>query len=409
MATFKPIVFSTKNHIKTDGTTNIKFRLYHNKQSQYIPTEYYIEPSYMNSGGEISSLHPASDLFNYELGEITQKYRKAVLKLGSSRLSNMSCSELRDYIVDASRPDYNFIDFVAFSLNVIAETDKEKTAEWYQTSLNSFIWFFGKNKIDARDITRKKIKDWMKQLKKAGQSGKPLKPGAISNYVRGLRALYNLCKSEYNDEDYDLIRIPNKPFDKEDIPVYRRMRRNISIEDLLAIRDYKSDLKRVNMSRDIFMMMFYLMGININDLYKSNEPVRGRLDYERSKTDTDDNSNNFVLSINIEPELSVLIDKYSSNGFLSDLKRYSNVKNITKAVNIGLSVISEDLNLPKITTNWARHSWATIARNKAKIHKADVDFCLGHVNNDYKMADIYIDIDYSICDEANRAVLNLLL
>ena len=157
------------------------------------------------------------------------------------------------------------------------------------------------------------------------------------------------------------------------------------------------------------MMMFYLMGININDLYKSNEPVRGRLDYERSKTDTDDNSNNFVLSINIEPELSVLIDKYSSNGFLSDLKRYSNVKNITKAVNIGLSVISEDLNLPKITTNWARHSWATIARNKAKIHKADVDFCLGHVNNDYKMADIYIDIDYSIFDESNRAVLNLLL
>ena len=33
---------------------------------------------------------------------------------------------------------------------------------------------------------------------------------------------------------------------------------------------------------------------------------------------------------------------------------------------------------------------------------------LGHVNNDYKMADIYIDIDYSICDKANRAVLDLL-
>lgn len=35
MATFKPVVFTTKNHIKTDGTTNIKIRIYHNKDSQY--------------------------------------------------------------------------------------------------------------------------------------------------------------------------------------------------------------------------------------------------------------------------------------------------------------------------------------------------------------------------------------
>lgn len=55
-----------------------------------------------------------------------------------------------------------------------------------------------------------------------------------------------------------------------------------------------------------------------------------------------------------------------------------------------------------------RHTWASLARNKAGVPKADIDFCLGHVNNDYKMADIYIDIDYSICDKANRAVLDLL-
>lgn len=80
-----------------------------------------------------------------------------------------------------------------------------------------------------------------------------------------------------------------------------------------------------------------------------------------------------------------------------------------KAVNKGLEVISNELNLGvKVTTNWARHSWATIARNKAGVPKADIDFCLGHVNNDHKMADIYIDIDYSIFDKSNRLVLNLL-
>lgn len=56
----------------------------------------------------------------------------------------------------------------------------------------------------------------------------------------------------------------------------------------------------------------------------------------------------------------------------------------------------------------SRHSWASIARNKAGVPKADIDFCLGHVNNDYKMADIYIDIDYSVFDKSNRAVLDML-
>lgn len=409
MATFKPIVFTTKNHIKTDGTTNIKIRVYHNKESQYISTDYYIPPGALGTDGIISSLYPAADLLNYELGELIQRYRKICLQLGSFRISKMSSSELRDHIVSTLKPDYDFIDFVSFSKKVISGTEKGKTAEWYRTSLNSFVWFFGKDKIDARDITRKKVSDWIRQLRNSGQSGKPLKNGAISNYVRGVRALYNLCKNEYNDQDHDLIRIPNCPFDNEDIPIYKRIKRNISLSEIKTIRDYKTDLKRVAMSRDVFMMMFYLMGININDLYRLDPPKFGRINYERSKTNTNDNINNFMLSIKIEPELQSLIDKYSKDGFLSELKKYSNIRNFTKAVNKGLSVICNDLKIQKITTNWARHSWASIARNKAKVAKADIDFCLGHVNNDYKMADIYIDIDYGICDDANRKVLDLLL
>ena len=38
MATFKAIVFQTGRHIKQDGTSNIKIRIYHNRESQYIAT-----------------------------------------------------------------------------------------------------------------------------------------------------------------------------------------------------------------------------------------------------------------------------------------------------------------------------------------------------------------------------------
>ena len=152
------------------------------------------------------------------------------------------------------------------------------------------------------------------------------------------------------------------------------------------------------------------MGINATDLFNLQPPVDGRIQYERSKTNTTGNKHGFVLSIRIEPELQRLFEKYSQDGFLSVLKsRYADSYAMIKAVNQRLKKISEKHEISKVTTNWARHTWASLARNKAGASKADIDFCLGHVSNDHKMADIYIDIDYSIFDKANRKVLDLLV
>lgn len=407
MATFKPVVFKSGKNIKSDGTTNIKIRVYHNKESQYISTEYYIEPDLMGDDGSILPFHPGADLFNFQLGEIIQKYRKVGLQLGAERSSKMSCSEYRDYITQATQPGFDFIDFVKFCEEHIKKTKKKKTAEWYQQSLDSFVWYYGKSKIDARDITRNKITDFIEKLKISGQKGRPLENGSISNYVRGLRAMYNECKKKHNQPDYDIIRIPNDPF-AVDIPVYKRRRRNVTVENIINIRDFESTSDRVCMSRDLFMMLFYLMGINIGDLFHIDPPTGGRLNYERSKTDTDDNEM-FSLSIKVEPELKILLDKYSSDGFLTDIKnRFVDSDSFRSSVNKGLKIIGDEIGVPKLSSNWARHSWASIARNKADISKSDIDFCLGHVSHEHKMADIYIDIDYSICDRANRKVLDLL-
>ncbi|WP_245542045.1 tyrosine-type recombinase/integrase [Proteiniphilum acetatigenes] len=300
------------------------------------------------------------------------------------------------------KPEY--IDFIDFTKTIIDNTVKEKTASWYQCSIDSFKKFWKSDKINACDITANRMREYKETLEKNG-----MQPGGINNYMRGIRSLFNKCKDHYNKEDYDIILIPNKPFKNVDIPEYRRRKKNIPIETVKRIRDGKFDTERENIARDMFMMMFYLMGINVNDLFNLSGPRYGRIEYERSKTNTDGNTSMFPLSIKVEPELKELIDKYSSGYFLSDIKtRYTCSYNFMKAINQGLEKISTEFNIPKITTNWARHSWASIARNKAKVPKADVDFCLGHVNNDYKMADIYIDIDYEICDDANRKVLNLL-
>ena len=151
MATFKPVVFS--KHLKSDGTSNIKIRIYHNQDSQYIATYYYIEPIYMSSSGEVLSESPGADMLNYELTNIIQGYRKNLLKLGSVTISKMTCKDLRNYLEAMSATDSDIIDFVAFSRGIIAVTKKEKTRDWYQVSLNVLIWHFGKEKINVKELT----------------------------------------------------------------------------------------------------------------------------------------------------------------------------------------------------------------------------------------------------------------
>ena len=66
MATFKAVVFQTGRHIKLDGTSNIKIRIYHNRESQYISTAYYIRPENMDESGRILSGVTNGEMIEYD-------------------------------------------------------------------------------------------------------------------------------------------------------------------------------------------------------------------------------------------------------------------------------------------------------------------------------------------------------
>ena len=110
MATFKAIVFQTGRHIKQDGTSNIKIRIYHNRESQYIATSYYIRPENMDDSGRILPNVPNSEMIEYEINAYIQKIRREYLKLGQERTQFMSCKDLKEEIEKSLVPDAEFID-----------------------------------------------------------------------------------------------------------------------------------------------------------------------------------------------------------------------------------------------------------------------------------------------------------
>ena len=72
MATFKAVDFQTGRHIKLDGTSNIKIRIYHNRESQYISTAYYIRPENMDESGRILSGVTNGEMIEYEINAYIQ-------------------------------------------------------------------------------------------------------------------------------------------------------------------------------------------------------------------------------------------------------------------------------------------------------------------------------------------------
>lgn len=60
------------------------------------------------------------------------------------------------------------------------------------------------------------------------------------------------------------------------------------------------------------------------------------------------------------------------------------------------------------TIYWARHTFATVARNACRISKDDVALALNHVDDEHRTTDIYIEKDWSIVDELQIKVIGLL-
>ena len=113
--------------------------------------------------------------------------------------------------------------------------------------------------------------------------------------------------------------------------------------------------------------------------------------------------------INVYKSEERLISIYQWYKSHLDWQKYVNIelKSIGTAIQTNLRKVDPKATYPlEISTNWARHTWATIARNVCRIDSDDVALCLGHEDADNKVNDIYIDYDYSIIDESNRKVLD---
>lgn len=228
-------------------------------------------------------------------------------------------------------------------------------------------------------------------------------------YMRCLRAVFN--RAIDNEET------TNYPFRRYAIKTEKTAHRALTDEQLKAIKEYPLQCDWREIYRDLFILSFYLCGINARDLLElpADAVQHGRLQYRRRKT-------GHLFNIVVVQQAAAIIERYRGKKLLlSPLEHYANYYDFLHHWNDALKKIGDvetvpdkvgkkrKLNYipiePKLSTYYARHTWATIAA-KLGISREVIAQCLGHTWAD--VTAIYIAPDVSAQDAAIKKVADFL-
>lgn len=245
------------------------------------------------------------------------------------------------------------------------------------------------------------------------------KANTISAYLRPIKTLFR----EALLETQPLIKENMNPFVNFRIPSNgSTKKRSLQLDDINAIRNV--DLKEESAywhARNYFLFMFNNMGLNIIDLVKltkgqivkakyddQDQLIEGRLIYTRSKSKSQ-------FSIKLTEESIAILNAYSIGlkahedfvfpmGFENSEVGYHRYQQHRKRINKRIKEVAKLAGIDdKVTTYFARHSWATIAKRKM-IPISVISEGLGH--KDMKTTQIYLDsFDDEVLDNANDKIV----
>lgn len=274
-----------------------------------------------------------------------------------------------------------------------------RTAETYQTTLNSFRRFRQGMDLSWEEFDVDLLREYECYLR-----SKRLMPNTISFYMRRLRAVHNKAVEDACLPD-------RRPFKKVYTSSEKTIKRAIPLKFIKRIKEMDlSHSPSHSLARDMFLLSFYLRGMSFVDmayLQKTNLK-NGVLTYRRRKTGQ-------LLTIRWESCMTRVAARYASSPsspyLLNILREEGDARrqyhNVQTAINRHLKEIGREMNLSlPLTMYVARHSWASIAREKG-IPLSVISEGMGHDSE--STTKIYLaSLEADVVDKANRMILGLL-
>lgn len=392
----KTHLFMDKRKPAADGRCPIKLSAYWQENGRkcriFIPTGVSILPSQWDAVRERDKRSNANNALLTAFTDKAKQFTAECLKNGTQAKG----TALRAFI---ESPTPTGEGLIAYAQHIASLKRARNTQKLYESTIAKLRDYAGEraDRLTFSDITPTWLAEWDAWMAQS------LSINGRAIHLRNLRAVFNAA---INDE-----RTTAYPFRRFKVKQEQTRKRSLSVEQLRQLRDYPCEPHH-RMYRDIFMLMFYLCGVNAADLLEAtpDQLKDGRFEYRRAKTGK-------LYSIKVEPEAQEIINRYKGTGHLLSIRdRYINRKNFSFRMNHELQEIGEMKRVgrggkkvyvplfPDLTAYWSRHTWATIAAS-LDIPIETISAALGHSYGSPTTA-IYIAFDQRKVDDANRRVID---
>jgi len=397
MASVK-VKFRSSTQEGKEGT--IYYQIIHKRVIRQIKTDYRIlaEEWDEKNGAVIIVTGGRSSV----LQSIRERIKRDVKRLNTviSRLQGSGNEFTANDIVKGFHESANEQSFSQFMEGVIIQLkhlNRERTAETYTATLNSFMRFRKDNDVLFDEINSDLMMEYEAYLKMQGVT-----MNTVSFYMRILRAVYNRAVEKGLTEQ-------RNPFRHVYTGIDKTVKRAIPLKAIKRIKELDLSLKpSLDFARDMFLFSFYTRGMSFIDmayLWKK-DLQNGILSYRRRKTGQQ-------LFIRWEKCMQEIVGKYeveTTSPYLLPILKYpyersrNQYKNTLFRVNKYLKEVARlaGIGIP-LTMYVSRHSWASAAKNK-NIPVSVISEGMGH---DSEMTtQIYLaSLDNAIVDNANARIL----
>lgn len=384
MATLNFKILPTRR--KANGKLGIYLAVTHKKQVRYISTEFEIDDEAEFENGKVCYRKDA-DKINKRLAYVLSEYKEKLSKIHVN--SYVSCSALKDALMTKEvSENITLSEMFSQRIKRLEDEGRKKYAWMNQQSFQRIMSVL--TDVQVIYISRNDIRILEKEFIRLGYSN-----ATIQIYMSHLKAAINELINT------DVIDIKS-PFRGYIMPSSPARLLDITKEEFADLLNFENADKRIQISKDMWLLSFYLGGINMEDLSKidlRNDSIR----YIRSKTKNKKKGNKeTVLSIPFEAR--EIISRYINDegklqikttpSFLPFIDR--NLKKI--AVGIGI-------NPDRLCYYSARKTFAQFAFELG-VRTEVIEYCLGQSMKNNRPVYSYVRVMQKYADEAIRKVID---
>lgn len=381
MATIKLTVL--KNTRAKDGSFKIRISIGHKQETRYIVTKYKVQNFSDFSNGSVVRVPNAHEM-NIKLRNLLNDYEERFEAIHSP--DDYSCKELRD-LLKSMRPHSSAGTFNQVSEQYQKELTEDGRGAYASMLKNSSRLFnnFSGGDMFLSQISTITVYEFERYMKR-----KDVSQTYISMTLSMIRTIVNRAIR------MQLVTYNVHPFTYWKRPADPEREIDISVEEMQTIRDAKPRLKKQRIAQDLFMLSYYLGGINLIDLLAIDFRGVSILEYTRHKSRNMKLSDKRI-SFTLQPEAKEIIDKWiNRNTGRLDFGYKFSYRNFLAYVTRAIKSLAKDLNLPnyrKVCYYSARKSFVQHGFDLG-VNLEVLEYCIGQSVKNKRPIFNYLKIMY---------------